>query len=415
MRAFSGEGIMRVTAALALMLLAAPAAAQQNERYTEPTEAIVVTGIRVQDYRDRLAACLARRCPTNEDVDASLALAEALFLTGEYGDARRTVRASIGRNRRAAGEYPEPVSDLYRAHTRLSRHLGHDDQAARSANDILRALQEGLPQEDYRHFTARLEIADLQMAMGNFNRARRELSRLAELARATGREDVAIMAGLRRIWFDYVTDPYGEPRSRLIEMAASTDPAQRLQATGAKVLLARIYRAEGDTRRADALLAEIGRGSAAQRRLISSPPYQLQMREVPNAMEMVTNSGGSRMALESVVNLGNTINRMPDNYRDKWIDVGFWVMPDGHVSGLEVVRQGSEHQWAAPLLESIGNRLYSTAAQPTYRLERYTYTSRVADESASRIRQQSRNARVEYLDLTTDNPPPPSPPSGGAI
>src|SRR5688500_2058437 len=121
MRALSGEGSMRVITAVALMLLAAPAAAQRNERYTEPTEPIVVTGIRIQDYRERLAACLARRCPTNEDVDASLALAEALFLTGDYGEARQTVRASIGRNHRRAAGFPEPVSDLYRAHTRLSR------------------------------------------------------------------------------------------------------------------------------------------------------------------------------------------------------------------------------------------------------------------------------------------------------
>src|SRR5688500_17053499 len=216
---------MRFVIAAGLILAATPAAAQPSrERYTEPTEAIIVTGIRIQDYRDRLAACLARNCPTDEDVDASLALAEALFLTGEYGDARQTVRASIGRNRRAAGDYPEPVSDLYRAHTRLSRHMGYDDQAARSANNILRALQEGLPQEDYRHFTARLEIADLQMGMGNVIRARRELAQLARIATAAGREDVAVMAGLRRVWFDYVVDRYGDARPRLMDMAGSTDP-----------------------------------------------------------------------------------------------------------------------------------------------------------------------------------------------
>src|SRR5687768_1271471 len=102
---------MRVATALALILLAAPAAAQQNERYTEPTEPIVVTGLRIQDYRDRLAACLARNCPPDEDADATLALAEAYFLNGDYVEGRQAVQASLGRNRDEARGYPEPVSD----------------------------------------------------------------------------------------------------------------------------------------------------------------------------------------------------------------------------------------------------------------------------------------------------------------
>ena len=91
--------------------LPAPALAQQ----AAPGQNITVTGVRIQDYRDRLAACLARNCPVNEDVDATLALAEALFLNGEYREARERRRASLGRNRDARPRsFPEPVSDLYR-------------------------------------------------------------------------------------------------------------------------------------------------------------------------------------------------------------------------------------------------------------------------------------------------------------
>jgi hypothetical protein len=46
-------------------------------------QTIVVIGNRIQMYRDRLAACLARNCPPDEDIDATTALAEALFLTGQ--------------------------------------------------------------------------------------------------------------------------------------------------------------------------------------------------------------------------------------------------------------------------------------------------------------------------------------------
>lgn len=400
--------------ALTLSLAASPAAAFDLPQAAPPASAaapgpgaeppIVVTGIPLQSYRDRLARCLARNCPVNEDVDATLALAEALFLNGAYGEGREAVHASIRRNRRHAAAFPEPVSDLFRAHSRLSRHLGFDDQAARSTSEILRALQAGIAREDHRHFTARLEIADLQMLMGNARRARRELADLIQISRAAGREDVATMAELRTIWFDYIVDRYGDAKPRLIALARSTDPAARLRTTGAKVLLARLYRQEGDSRRADALLAEVGRGTAEQRRLISSPPYQLQVQEVPNALEVVASSGGPA-GMAMAVSLGNTINRMPDDFRDKWIDVGFWVMPDGRVDGLEVVRESSEHQWADPLLQAMRGRLYSTAPEATYRLERYTYTSRLGEGSGTRIAQHSRQARVEYMDLTANAPP----------
>ena len=97
---------MRTPLAALILLTAAPAFAQETERYTEPTEPIVVTGLRIQDYRDRLAACLARNCPPNEDADATLALAEAYFLNGDYVEGRQAVQASLGRNRDEARGYP---------------------------------------------------------------------------------------------------------------------------------------------------------------------------------------------------------------------------------------------------------------------------------------------------------------------
>jgi hypothetical protein len=410
---------MRISLAASLLVLAAAApAAALDLPQVPPTDVnaaragesgrpIVVTGIRIQDYRDRLAACLARHCPVNEDIDATLALAEAHFLNGDYGPGRQAVRASIGRNRDQASVFPEPVSDLFRAHTRLSRHLGYDDQAARSANDILRALQAGLPREDYRHFTARLEIADLQMGMGNANRARRELAELARAAGAANRPDVVAMAELRTIWFDYIVNADGASKSRLVALSRAADPAQRFLATGAKILLSRIYRSEGDGAGADALLAEVGHGNGAQaqRRLISSPRYELQISERTPIGEVAANPGISEMVL-----LNNVNNRRLDNFEGKWIDVGFWVMPDGRVSELEVERVGGEAQWATPLLDSIRGRLYSTAAEPTYRLERYTYTSGYEAQTGTHIAQHSPRARAEYLDLTA-NAPDASPPS----
>ena len=397
---------MRTCLAACLLLTAAPAAAQSHygERYTEPTEPIVVTGIRIRDYRDRLAACLARGCPPNEDIDATLALAEALFLEGEYAEARTAVRASLRRNRDAAATHPEPVSDLYRAHMRLSRHMGFDRHALRSAHGILDALQAGLPEEDYRHFTARYELAEIQMMSGRHRQARRSLDRLVDNAREAGREDVAIMAELRGLYYDHLVYRFGPARSYLIDLANSNDPARRLQSLGAKVLLARIYRAEGDTERADSLLAEVGRGTSARRRLLHAPSYQVLGQ--PERWD-------GDLALEDAGLWGNALNRWGPNLEGKWIDVGFWVMPDGSVADVDVVREGAPAGWADTLLQSIRGRRYSTAEQPTYRLERYTYTAAWQQASGTRIPQRSPLVRVEYLDLTvSDAPAPPATPAG---
>src|SRR4051794_11810778 len=95
-------------------LLLALSVTTQPPAAIQPPEAapIVVTAESIADYRARLAACLSRHCPTNEDADATLALAEALFLEGEYNEGRLAVRASIRRNGHAAAAFPDAVSDL---------------------------------------------------------------------------------------------------------------------------------------------------------------------------------------------------------------------------------------------------------------------------------------------------------------
>ena len=379
------------TGFLLALLLAAPAAAQVDSG--QP--AIVVTGQRIQDLRDALARCLARNCPTNEDADATLALAEALFLNGDYREGRDTVQASLRRNSGNARAFPEPVSDLYRAHGRLSRHLGFDQDGRRSTYGILRALREGIPQEDYRHFTARFEIIDLLMRSANFQSARRELRELIQVARRAGREDVATIAELRLLMIDDIIYPQGEARQRLIQMSRLTGPEDRMRATGARIMLARIYRSEGHPERADALITDIARSArtATSRRLLHAPEYRLPVQGVGELIP-----GG-----------------IPDNFEDKWIDVGFWVTPDGRVSGLEVLRNQNDMSWADPLIRSIRNRRYTEGPEATYRMERYTYTAGYTRATRTRMAVRSDVARVEYLDLTTDEAPETvRPPSEGS-
>lgn len=366
-----------------LAAMTAPALAQPAE------QEVTVTGRRIQDFRDRLAACIARGCPPDEDVNATLALAEVEFEAGEYQDARRTIQQSLSRNRRHAGQYPEPVADLFRSRARVSRHLGLGDEALRATLDVRRTLANGIPIEDYRHFTARLEVAEAYTRAGRLEAARRELNELARVARAAGRTDVASLAELRVTWISYLLAPNGGARRQLEEMAR--DRSNRLRSVGAQILLARLYRDQGDARRADQLVAELARRDTGRRALVYAPPYVLLARETAE-------QGG-------VVNV-NT--RIPDSFHRTWIDVGFWVMPDGSVDGLEIIRQGGSTDWAEPLLRSIRGRRYTVASDgtPTFRLERYTYTADFERVTGTRILQRSQRARVEYYDLSTGEPPP---------
>lgn len=380
---------------------AQPAATGAQPEASEPPGTIVVTGPS-RDLRRALEECLARNCPVNEDVDASAALAESLFLEGEYADAHRVIRQSLGRNRGEAARFPEPVSDLYRASSRLARHRGRDNEAIRATHQTLHALREGLPTEDHRHFSVRLEIAHMLLAFGKYNDAQGELRELGELARAAGREDVVAVTVLRRIWIDYLRDAGGTALRRLAALAAGAD---RGLAIGARLLLVRIYGERGDTARADALMAELSR-MAQRRQLLYAPPYELNQREdaaatTARAMQIFSGEVGPMLT-------GNHQERLVDNFDDQWIDVAFWVTGDGRVEDLEIARRGSRGGWEGPLLQSIRGRRYTadSAGERTYRLERYTYTSelRPAGNTATRVAQRSPRARVEYMDLSTGGP-----------
>jgi hypothetical protein len=263
-----------------------------------------------------------------------------------------------------------------------------DRDAQLSTWGILRALQAGLPQEDHRHFTARFEIVQSLIAFGRYDQARDELEELAEHSRRAGRDDVVASAELRMLWVSYLQAPTGSAQRELVALSGSSDPRRSI---GAKMLLVRIYGERRETARANALMAELGRGSQ-RRQLLHNPPFQLQVQDVAGNPDAVTQYGSA---------VDSTLARRPGNIADQWIDVGFWIQADGTVTGLEIVRSEGRRDWAAPLLESIGGRRYSSAADPnaTFRVERYTYTSGYEMRAGSHIMQRSPRARVEYFDL----------------
>lgn len=371
-------------------ILASLAAATGAGQPADEPQTIVVTGERLSDLRARLEACLRRNCPPNEDIDASLALAEAEFLNGSYERSEGWIRDSISRNRRHRQTYPEPVSDLYRSQGRVQSHQGRDQLAAQSTYEILRTLRAGIPAEDHRHFTARFEIVQMELRAGNRNGALRELRELITQAEAAGRTDVVRRARIRELQLAYTIAPYGLNERRLVELARSADPEQSFEAVSARLFLARAYRDAGQIARADEMLAGVPRSDGDTRALRYAPPIRLTAALTDNSPNPGILPGMDR-----------------DNFEDAWIDVAHWIKPDGSVESVEIVRQGANASWAEPVLASIRGRQYepSNDSAPSYRLERYTYTAARGTRTGSRLMARTGAARVEYLDLTARDEP----------
>src|SRR4051812_28990122 len=329
---------------LALAGAAPPPAAAAD---SEPT--IVVTGISLSESERALRECLARKCPPNEDINAALGHAENLFVAGKYQDARAVTMAAIGRNHKYGKTFPIEVSDLYRANSRISAHLGEGRSYELSSTEMHRTLGNAFPKTDYRVIGADLEWADMYASLGRFDRARQVYRDAEKKAEAAGRPDLASIARVRAAWVFQMSGESWLARQGLEEIARDRSPSAKLGRVAALVLLARLDRNAGKLDTSNALIEETRSLHSKQPILLFAPKVDLPQQRM----------GEGDAEGES----GSTTRLMAtDNFEDRWADVGFWVTPDGKVSDAEILRSHGNTDWAKPLLRSIGGRVYSAIA-----------------------------------------------------
>jgi hypothetical protein len=393
-----------------LAILAAAAAQTGN------AQPITVIGQRLPDLQARLKECIARNCPTDEDIDASLAVAEAQIIDGDYRGARRTLLSSLGRNKHEAKAYPIPVSDLYRANGRVAAHLGYDQDYYRSTWGIYRTLKEGLPDEKYRQYSALMEIAEMMGRTRGHERARLYYERIADSARRDGRSDIAALAELRRVLRHF--PPYLREEA-VRKILARTDPTLKAPVLEGKLAIARMAYEAKDEAKGDAVVTELAGLNIRKPILVYAPPYDLGGGESDNNDRALINDssrtavvtggpdgegsagGGGRSITPGTIS-SNT-RRMALNVEDMWVDVGFTISRTGRVENLKVLRSRGGQSWARPLLKSIAGRRYTPAiagSPASYRKERYTFTSGLEHGAGTKAKTHSPNARVEYLDLS---------------
>jgi hypothetical protein len=359
-----------------------------------PPPAIIVTGRSLSETESALEQCLARRCPAEEDIKASLAHAENLFVAGDYGSARRILKQSIARNGDTAAALPIPVSNLYRANGRIAAHLGEAEDYVRSTYRTWSILRDGTGVPSWLPLSARMDVANMITATQGARAGKRAFRQLEAEALQLGRPDIAALARLRGIWVEYRADPSRPVERQLRLILASAGPEERIARTGALILLARVEREKGVAGGAatDALVEELARTPTERPTLLYAPPLPVVR-------------GDKWWADPTRVPVYSVISQLPtENFEDRWVDIGFWVQPDGRVEEAEVLRQSGAPRWVKPVLASVAGRVYAplTSGQGHYRVERFTYTSNWRSRIDTRLRVRSQDGVIHSLDLTAD-------------
>lgn len=382
-------------AALATTLaLAGPAQAQD----------IVVTGKSLKQTEADLKACLERKCPPDEDIRATLAHAENLFVAGDYKRSRATLKDSIGRNKKHGEAFPVPVSDLLRANGRIAEQMGEAKDFQLSVLDMRDTLKKGFGENDFRTLVAQIEVGDSRAKLGFPREAERIYEQVEERALAAGQPRVASFARLRQalLWrgvYDASPNSYNlrQLNKRLDELIERPLPESSDFVLAAEVIRAKTDRKSGSDASTEALIRRFAeRGGATRPILLYAEP--------------LTRIDNSKTTVDGEAPM-NTLNRLTAlQARNQWADIGFWIGADGRVSEVDVLRTDGDKAWLKPVIANIQKRIYAPlkkdegSAPGFYMIERYTLTARFeSGNTGTNLRRREPTPRIERVDLTPEN------------
>lgn len=385
---------------LILLLCATPGLAQRPR----PTPAsaspdIVVTGRPLKEAQAELTRCIEQRCPPDQDVAVTLAVAETQFVAGDYRGARATMYKALGRDHRYASSYPVSVSNLLRAYSRVAAHLGEEETYFSSARGVVSALKAGLPDTDWRVLGAQVELGDAFARTKQLDTAIDMYRKVAQRARSLGLGRIEGFA-LLRIASSYAAasvipkdDFHLDALKACDVVIANTDPGVVPFGHAAELLKARLLVQPGDPGAIDRLIAiyRTVAGAAKTPVLLYAPP-----------IAQLDRSGDYYAG-------SNTMSQLStDAFDGQWVDISFEIAPDGTVIDVAILRQTgktSNDDWVKAVTAAITGRRYAPleATSPaSFRVERYTFTSAWIRAPTSRLRMRSPLPRIESLDLSRE-------------
>lgn len=343
---------------------------------------ITVTATRLSDLAADAERCATQGCPTRKDIAVSVAYASALFDDGKYLDAKAILARTVARTKSAAKTEPLALATLYQAQATLGQHEGDQDTVKSAIWASSEVLRDALPGNSLARLTADLRVADWQLRTGDKTGA---AARYADITVRAGRLEIGDVAALRRAVTLEALGQRHDAQILLESLAARTGPEAATVRRAALATAAKLASDARDPRRADALVARlVAEPAGAEPMLVASAELPRPGKQEPEGLEVVGADRGARGS--ALVGL-------------RWVDIGYWIKPDGRVDDVRFLRGSPRLAWAQPLVGYINSRRYSPVTGGTghYKVERYTLTSNYTTPIGSLIRRRGSNMRYEVM------------------
>ena len=363
---------------------------------------IVVTGQRLVEEQ---AKCVRGECTPLRDAQATIALAEQDFRDGEYVKAKALLAAAISRNKDKGAQAPRAVAAIYEALATVSLHEGDQDDYRRAVAGQVKTLRDNLPADDVAVQAAATALGDMWIKLRDYRQAETTFRGIEEEALAQGQPYAAMMAGMKRVWLAAARGRAREATAmldKLEQRPIAQEPGFR---TALRVVRLRLAVRAGDDATITRLAGTIGAEQGGPPVLIWQPSYSDSVAEARNNARAF----GGVDAMEP---------RGADLAPIQWVDVGFWIRPDGRTEDVEILRGSPSHGWAPAILQQIAGRRYVAVAWQgdgdaagNYRIERITPKYEYAVPKGSLIRRRLPASGFEVLDLTASEAA--MPPSDG--
>lgn len=357
------------------------------------TPAIVVQGERLSQA---LQQCEAGQCTVRRDAQVSIASAEKLFRDGEYLKAKLLLARAIARNRRHEATSPKLVSSLYEAYATVSLHDGDESAFRRGTRQQVRILREHLPADDPAVVAKATALSDMWLKLRDYRQAKLSYEAAEQQAERAGQAEMAALAAIRIAWLTATSGHRAAARTMLDAIAR-----RPVASTGdlPDVIAVMRFRFDASSLSEEELLRRARSIGGAYRKtplLVVNPAY-----DFTDSADV--NTAASRFQLVTPIPILSS-----DISSVQWVDVGFWIRPDGRTDEVEILRGMRSESWARSIVRQVEGRIYSSVS-PTpdgkgatgmYRVERVTLRQRYQVPVGSLIPRRVSVGGVETLDLT---------------
>ncbi|MBB4153459.1 tetratricopeptide (TPR) repeat protein [Sphingomonas jinjuensis] len=362
---------------------------------------VIVTGKRLEEAQ---SLCARGACDPLRDAQASIALAEARFRSGGYREAKDILWAAILRNRRHAATDPKPVAAIYEAYATVALHDGDLKAYRIGVAGRVRTLRDHLPGDDTSVIAASSALGDMWINLENFRQADAAFDAVERDASRAGLARTAMIAGMKRVWLAAAMGNGATARLMLAQLYRRPIAREQAMRTALDVLALRIATRQASEQDIDRLVQQVKRTQGEPSALIYAPRWEERVSRTAtrNASVAFRERDIFQPVAAEVENLS-------------WIDVGFWIRPDGTTGDIAMLRSTYKPWWTGIALRQIAGRRYTALANADgadqglgiYRIERITKRTRYVKPVNSLIERHVAADGYEVLDLT-------GPPSGKA-